>query len=290
MNEDKRDKLMLALSMLIFGTIGVFRKRIDLPSEVIACVRGLLGAAVLFVGVRLTGGSFSLDAMKRNLGRLLFSGALIGLNWMLLFEAYRYTSIAVATLMYYMAPVFVIVASALVLRQRVAKRKWICVGVAMLGMTLVSGVVEAGPPGSDEMKGIAFGLAAALLYAIIVLLNGGMKDVGAYDRTVVQLAAAGAVMLPYILLHQSAAAPRPDGASIVFLLIVSIVHTGVAYALYFGSLAKLNVQTVALYSYIDPVTAVLLSAVLSEETLTVSAVVGAALILGATMASGRGDK
>ncbi|MBE5808805.1 MAG: DMT family transporter [Clostridiales bacterium] len=279
-----RDRLMLTLSMLLFGTIGVFRKNIALPSGLIACARGLAGAAVLYAGVKLTGARFSREAIRRNLWKLVLSGAMIGFNWMLLFEAYRYTSIAVATLMYYMAPVIVIVASGLLSRGGLGVRRLACVAVAVAGMVLVSGVVGAGLPGRTEISGIAFGLGAAVLYACVMLLNGRMRDIGAYDRTVVQLFMAGLVMVPYVLLSGEWRGLRPDGASVALLVMICVLHTGVAYALYFGSMAKLEVQTVAMFSYIDPVTAVFLSAVLPDETLTAGAAIGAVLILGATMA------
>ena len=281
--QQRNAKLQLICSMLIFGTIGVFRNHIALPSGMIACVRGICGALFLVLLVRLRGMRFSGEAIRRNIGLLVFSGVLIGFNWILLFEAYRYTSLAVATFAYYMAPVFVIVISALLFRQGFSLGRALCVLLAMLGMVFVSGVLETGLPTVHELRGIGFGLAAALLYAVIVLLNSKLTQIGPYDRTVVQLAAAGLALVPYVLLAEDWSAVHPDILSILLLIVVALFHTGFAYAMYFGSMAFLPVQTVALFSYIDPMTAILLAAILPEESFTLFGAIGAALILGSTL-------
>ena len=137
-------RLPFAASMLIFGTIGLLRRFIDLPSGVIACFRGLLGCVLLLLLQRLGGKKPGLAAIRKSLLPLLISGGMIGFNWMLLFEAYRYTSIAVATLCYYTAPVMLILASPFVFHERLTWRQLVCVGLAACGMVLVSGVLDGG--------------------------------------------------------------------------------------------------------------------------------------------------
>ena len=137
-------RLPFAASMLILGTIGLLRRFIDLPSGVIACFRGLLGCVLLLLLQRLGGKKPGLAAIRKSLLPLLISGGMIGFNWMLLFEAYRYTSIAVATLCYYTAPVMLILASPFVFHERLTWRQLVCVGLAACGMVLVSGVLDGG--------------------------------------------------------------------------------------------------------------------------------------------------
>lgn len=277
--------LMLTASMVIWGTLGIFRRYIPLSSGMLAFVRGAVGAAFLLVWLALRRQPVRWSFPRRILLLLLFSGALIGVNWMLLFEAYNYTSVATATLCYYMAPVLVILASPLVLRESLPLRKILCVIVALAGMFFVSGAADGGLPGAGEARGIACGLAAAVLYASVVMLNKKLQGVGTYERTILQLAAAALVMVPYLWATEDFSALTLTPRTAVLLLIVGVVHTGVAYALYFGSMGGLRAQTVALFSYLDPVTAILLSALLLREPMTASGVLGAVMVLGSTIVS-----
>ena len=209
----------------------------------------------------------------------------MGFNWILLFEAYNFTSVATATLCYYMQPVIVILASAALLHEKLTIRKGICAIIALMGMVLVSGLPEQGIPEQGELKGILLGLGAAFLYAAVVLMNKSIKGVGTYEKTIVQLLASAVVLIPYLVITENLAALRFTAASLGLLLIMGVIHTGVAYALYFGSLEDLPAQTAALLSYLDPVTAILLSLLLLREPMTAFSALGAVLILGAAVVS-----
>ena len=285
MEKTTNAKVSLILAMTIFGTIGIFRKYIPLPSGIVAFSRGVLGVAYLLVFIKIKKIPMDREAIKKHFKRLLLSGVFIGLNWVLLFESYRYTSVAVATLCYYMAPIFVMVASPLVLKDKLTMKKTICVVVALIGMIFVSGVLEGGISDVSELKGVLFGLGAAALYATVVMMNQGLKEVPTYDKTIMQLGAAAAVLIPYELLIEDLSTVAFTPLIIIMLIIVGIVHTGIAYALYFGSMNGLKAQTVALFSYIDPIVAIILSALFLKEPMTVYSIIGAVLVLGATMIS-----
>ena len=282
MKNTRTSMLMLIASMVIFGTIGIFRRYISLPSATIAMTRGFVGALFLILFVLLRRGRFSWPDIRRNLWLLLISGGAMGFNWILLFEAYNYTSVATATLCYYMAPTFIILASPLVLKERLTRRKLLCVVIALAGMVLVSGVPDAGSSGGS-LRGVFLGLGAAVLYACVILMNKRLKHIGAYDKTVVQLLAAAVVLFPYVLLTGDLQGLEFTPLAVGMLAVVCLVHTGLAYALYFGSMEKLPAQTLALFSYIDPVLAVLLSALLLHEPITVLTVIGAVMVLGSAI-------
>ena len=171
MNEKTAGTVMLVLSMVIYGTIGVFRSYIALPSALLAMLRGLGGGALLFLFLRVRRVRLSREAIRQNLGFLLLSGGMIGLNWVALFEAYAYTTVATATLCYYMAPVLILLLSPLVLGERLTLKKALCALVSVLGMILVSGVTDGGAAGEKEWLGIVLGLSAAALYAAVIMLN-----------------------------------------------------------------------------------------------------------------------
>ena len=287
--------------MFIFGTIGIFRKYISLPSSFIALERGAVGAFFLlwvtvFQRRKLSGEEkkkaqlLSGKTIRKNLFLLVFSGVSMGFNWILLFEAYNYTSVSTATLCYYMAPVFIIIASPFVLKEKLTKRKVFCVIAALAGMALVSGLFSRGnrdAAGSGSVRGILYGLAAALLYCSVVLTNKRMGEIDAYDKTIVQLLSSSAVLLPYVLLTEDCGSLVISPLSWVLLAVVGIVHTGMAYSLYFGALKTVDAQTAAIFSYIDPVVALILSAAILHETMGPPEIAGAVLIIGAALLSER---
>ena len=277
------NKLKLSLSMLIFGTIGIFVKYIPLTSSTIAMARGYMGAAFLLFVMLLSGKKLSFSAIKKNALPLIISGAAIGVNWIFLFEAYNYTSIAVATLCYYMEPVLLIVFTPFVLKQKLSVKKILCVPVALVGMVLVSGVISGEQRVS--LTGVALGLAAAVLYTSVVLTNRFLKDISAYDSTLVQLFMAAVVITPYNLIVGMQPTGNIDVKAVIMIVVVGFLHTGLTYYLYFSSMNHLPSETVAIYSYIDPAFAILLSVFFLKEPMTVSGGVGAVLILGACLAS-----
>lgn len=285
MNAVIRAKRDLIFSVSVFGTIGIFVRWIGLPSSVIALVRGAVGAAFLLLLARFRHAPIDRAALRRRWQLLLLSAAMMSFNWITLFEAYRYTTVATATLCYYMAPIFVTLISPILLKERLTARKLLCVFLALAGMVFVSGVPQSGLPGPSEAKGILLALCSAALYAGVILINKYLAGVPAYDRTLLQLAGAAAVMIPYILLTEDLSAMSVTPLGAVLLLIVAVFHTGWCYALYFGSMTVLSAQTVALFSYIDPIVAILLSALLLREPLGWSGILGAALVLGSTLVS-----
>ena len=271
--------------MVIFGTIGIFVRYIPLSSGIIAFVRGVIGALLTLGVVLIKKEKLPADIIKRKLPLLIFSGAAMGFNWILLFEAYRYTTVATATLCYYFAPIFVIVASPIVLKERITAKKVVCVLVALCGMVFVSGVAESGIPSIDEALGIILGIGAALLYSTVVLINKKLSELSPNHKTTIQLAVSAAVVLPYILLTEDLGAIELTLSGVLMLITVGVIHTGLAYIMYFGSIHNLKTQTVAIFSYIDPVVAIILSAVVLKEQMTFLSGIGAVLILGSALVS-----
>lgn len=272
-------KCSLLTAMTIFGTVGIFVRYIPVPSATVAFIRGVLGLLFLLGAMAVTGKKPQWQKIKKNFWILLLSGGAMGLNWVFLFESYNHTTVATATICYYLAPVFLVLVSPL-LGERLTFKKCLLCAVALVGMVFVSGVLDGGLTGG---KGIAFAVAAAVLYASVIFLNKKL-DVDAYDKTVSQLLFAAVVVLPYCLLTGGFGMGQMIGKDYALLAVVGIVHTGVAYWLYFGALGKIPSQTVALFSYIDPVIAIVLSALWLKEPMGWQGALGAALILGSTLA------
>ncbi len=268
-------------AMAIYGTVGIFVRFIPLPSATVACFRGIMGVLFLLLVMTITGKKPDGQSIRRNLPVLLVSGAAIGLNWILLFESYRYTTVAAATICYYLAPTFLVLTSPL-LGERLTAKKLLLSGAALLGMVFVSGVLKGGMSG---LKGIACGVGAAVLYASVMFMNKKLGSIPAYDKTVMQLGAAAAVILPYCFISRGFDMTAMTATSWILLAVVGVVHTGFAYWLYFGALGQLPAQTAAIFSYLDPVLAILLSALLLREPFGWQEITGAVLILGSALCS-----
>ena len=272
----------MVISMVVFGTIGLFVRKIPLASGEIALYRAVL-AAVLIGGYLLVGRHrLSFESLGRELPLLLASGVAMGINWILLFEAYKYTTVSAATLSYYFAPVIVTVVCPLLFKEKLSAKQILCFLMSTLGLVLITGIGELGGDGTDVI-GILFGLGAALFYAAVILLNKFIKNVEGIQRTFLQFLAAIVILIPYVALTSGVNLNILDGLGWGCLLIVGLVHTGVTYCLYFTSLKELPGQKAAILSYIDPLVAVLASVLILQEPLTLWQAVGGALILGFTL-------
>ena len=271
----RQGRIQYIISMLIFGSVGLPVRWLPLPSGWIALIRGVAGCLFLLAIRRKLNG----EAFRRNWIPLLVSGLAIGLNWGFVFEAYRHTTIAVATLFYYLAPVLVLLLSPLVLKERLTLLRGLTVAVALAGMALVSGVLPHGQ--ITGVRGMLMGFLAACLYATVMLANRFLKEIDVLDRTVYQLGFAAVAVLPYALLREGFSLAWFSARAVLLLLVVGIVYTGVAYLLFFDGLSRLPGATSAILAYIDPVTALLLSAVVLGERMSLWQLAGAVLVLGA---------
>lgn len=276
---------MFVSSMLIFGTIGIFRRYIPLSSAFIAFSRGMLGGVFIFLFRKIRKAADTSVLPLRSLVWLIVSGAVMGFNWILLFEAYEHTTVAVATLCYYMQPTIVMLLSPMLFGEKLTKIKALCAVIAVTGMVLVSGVTGGSRSQNGSMQGVLLGLGAAVLYSIVVIMNKKIRGVDAYQKTMIQLLSAGAAMIPYLLLTGGFDRSGFGPSAVLLLLVVGIVHTGIAYVMYFGSMDGLKAQSIALLSYIDPVSALLFSAVFLREPLSIPGICGAVMIIGSAIVS-----
>jgi RarD protein len=283
-----KGKLKIVTSMLIFGSIGPFIKKINLSSSEIALLRGVIGSLFLICASFFVRQKPCYKSIKENIVLLVLSGAAIGFNWMLLFQSYKYTSISNATLSYYFAPIFVIILAPFVLKEKLTVVKVGCIITAMVGLFLVVTMV-----GSDSTigraynhpVGILYGLSAAVLYASVILMNKFIKNLSGFETTLVQLIVAALVLLPYVFINESINFSGLNSNSVIFILLLGIVHTGIAYVLYFISIKELKGQTIAVLSYIDPISAVIIAAIFVGESMSYVQMIGGSLILGSTFLS-----
>lgn len=284
MKENNHARISILISMLLFGTIGIAVRGVGMPSAVLALFRAAIGGISIIVFSRIKGNHIDFKAIRENFLLLFVSGVMLGFNWILLFEAYNYTSVATATLCYYLQPVILILVSPMLLKEKLTPKKLICTLVAMFGMVLVSGVFEGGFSG-DNRYGILLALGAAVLYAAIIVCNKRMGPMVSFDRVASQLLLAVPAMLVYVLLNGQFREISFTVGSAFGVLVLGVLYTGVTYMLFYGSLPYVSSQTAAILSYVDPATAVLVSVIFLGEPMSFLMMAGAALILGAACVS-----
>ena len=274
-------KIMLSISMAIFGTLGIFTRNIAISSGELALYRAILAAALIFVYLIFTKQKIDFRSIKKELLLLLLSGIAMGINWILLFEAYKYTTISAATLSYYFAPVIVTVVCPILFKEKLSGKQIICFLMSTSGLVLITGIGDL--RNGNDFIGILFGLGAALFYAAVILLNKFIKNVEGIHRTFLQFLSAIVILIPYVIMTGGVTLGNLNLTGWVNLLIVGFIHTGVTYCMYFSSLKELPGQKAAILSYIDPLVAVLISVAILGETMTIWQVIGGILILGFTL-------
>lgn len=278
----RKSRMMMVTAMAVFGTVALFVRNIPVSSSEIALYRAVMAALLLGAFLLLSGQKIDFRAIRKELPLLLISGMAMGINWILLFEAYRYTTVSVATLSYYFAPVIVTVACPILFKEKMGVKQWLCFGMSTLGIVLITGVGDLSA-GNTHLIGILFGFGAAVLYATVVLLNKFIKGVAGIQRTFLQFVAGILILLPYVLLTGGIHLHSLSGSGWVNLLIIGIIHTGITYCLYFSALRDIPGQEAAILSYIDPLVAVAISVFVLGEQLTLLQLLGGILILGFTL-------
>lgn len=281
MNKLKSPRLMMIFSMVIFGTLGVFVRNIPVSSGELALYRAILAALLIAVYLGITKQKIPFANIKKEVPLLLASGVAMGVNWIFLFQAYKYTTVSLATLSYYFAPVIVTVACPFLFTEKLTGKQIICFQMSTAGLVMITGIGKIGI--NTDFIGILWGLGAAFFYAVVILLNKFIKGVEGIHRTFLQFLSAIVILIPYVAVTGGVTLGQLHTVGWINLLIVGLLHTGITYCLYFSALTELPGQKAAILSYIDPLVAVVISVTVLGESMTVWQAVGGLLILGFTL-------
>lgn len=281
MHKLKSPRLMMIFSMVIFGTLGVFVRNIPVSSGELALYRAILAALLIAVYLGITKQKIPFANIKKEVPLLLASGVAMGVNWIFLFQAYKYTTVSLATLSYYFAPVIVTVACPFLFKEKLTGKQIICFLMSTAGLVMITGIGKIGS--NTDFIGILWGLGAAFFYAVVILLNKFIKGVEGIHRTFLQFLSAIVILIPYVAVTGGVTPGQLHTVGWINLLIVGLLHTGITYCLYFSALKELPGQKAAILSYIDPLVAVVISVTVLGESMTVWQAVGGLLILGFTL-------
>ncbi len=271
---------LLLFPTVMWGTIGVFVSVIDFTSTQIALMRTVFGSATLIILYIIGKKKLDKEKLRQNLPKLIVAGTCMAFNWIALFEAFKLISVSVATVIYYLAPAMVMAASPFIFKEKLTANKVIGLCAALLGMGCVS--LSAGI-GEVSVLGLGIAFLGAVLYAIITMINKSIKTLSGYENAMVELTVAVIVLIPYNLFISREPWVMPDTISIASLVTIGVLHTGICYAMYYTAVQRVEAQTAAICSFSDPFTALFVSVVFLNESLTPIQIVGAILILGGAM-------
>ena len=266
--------VMYIVSLLIFGSNGVFASHIDMTSAEIVCMRTLIGSLALILVLLISRTKLDWAVMKREAFKLIAAGICLGVNWALLFEAYKLMSVSIATLTYYLAPIIVLILSPLLLREKQSARAYIGMGAAVVGLVLAVGLGDT----SVTATGLIVGLGSAVFYAGLIIFNKKIDGVTGLLLTTIEMVIAACVMLPYVLLTGGYVGFPPDMEGTLYLIFLCLVNTGLACWLYFSSMNRLPARAVALFGYVDPVSALIFSAAFLGDRMGGLQIAGAVLV------------
>ncbi|MCY7941510.1 DMT family transporter [Bacillus inaquosorum] len=279
-----KSKIQFILSMIIFGTMGLVVRYIDLSSSETALLSSSIGCLFLIIVFFMMKKTIPWKLVKANAYILFLSGIALGGNWIFLYQSYDHTTLTNATLGYYFAPVFVMILSPFVLKEQLPVKKIVCIGIAIIGMLLVVGN-GISASGTEDLLGIFFGLVAATFYAALMLINKFIHHMGRLEITIIQLGITALLLLPYVFFTEGFGIFGVSRSSVPFIIILGIVNTGIGFWLFFSGMQKLKGQSIAMLSYVDPFVAILISAMILQEQMTIVQMLGGALLLGSTFVS-----
>jgi len=268
-------------SMIIFGTIGIFVRYIDLPSSVIALSRGLLGGLCFLPFILFSKKRKTLITEIRANWKVLFMSCLflVG-NWIFLFESYRHTTLAIASILYYIAPLFVLIFAAVFFHEKMQTNVIISVLMTFIGMILLS---DASPTEGAHISGIIFGICAAMCYAGMMITNKMLKNMGTAETTGIQLLASTVLLFPYVLCTEKFSFTTLNSHSIILIIILGVIHTGLGFFLFYYGLKRMQAQEIAVLGYIDPLVPVIVSFTVFHEWLSIVQIIGMFLIISAIL-------
>jgi drug/metabolite transporter (DMT)-like permease len=278
----RRGVLEMTIAMCMAGTIGLFVLESKQPLVNVVFFRCLIGALCLAVYCARARLFRQADFSRRNLVLLLIVGLSIVFNWLALFDAYRYTSIGIASTVYHVQPFFVFFLGALLFKEKLSGQRlfWLIIGFAGVWLIVnpnVTHVTESG----DYVKGCGLALAAAMLYAVATLSSKKIKGVPPHVIALVQLLIGIVILGPFAQFQSLPHAPAQWGC----LLVLGAVHSAAMYILLYSAYQKLDTSKIAILAYVYPVVAILVDYVYFGRVLSPTQIAGGVLVLSAGLCS-----
>ncbi len=273
----------MTLAMIIFASGGIFFTGIGLPPAIVASVRAVVGMAFLAVVLGFYRSRSGFAGFKKNAFAIILSGVALAFNWIFLFSAYQRTTDGVVAVCYGLAPVMVLLTAPLFLREKVTLLNVACVLGAFAGTVLLSGVFGNKYP---DIIGVMYALIAAALYCAVIIINKKIGNITCLDNAFYQFVVASVVSVAYAFFTVRNVTFTVTSQAVWKLLVISVLHTGIAYALMYSAMKKMTAQSWGILSYIEPLAAAVIGYFILEHNLNHIQLLGAFLILGFVLIAG----
>jgi drug/metabolite transporter (DMT)-like permease len=272
----KKEYFKYIFSLLLFGSNGIVASHILLNSYEIVFLRTLIAGLLLVFIFIFTKQKISCLNNKRSFAYIAISGFAMGANWIFLYEAYKQVGVSIATLLCYCGPVIVMALSPVLFQEKLTKVKVAGFFAVLCGLFLIN--TQAISEGKTWW-GLFCGIMSAVMYAVLVIFNKKSESVNGLENTTLQLLSSFLIVALFVIFKQGISL-HVEKSNWIPILILGLFNTGLGCYFYFSSIGHLPVQTVAICGYLEPLSAVILSALFLNETMTPIQIVGAALILG----------
>ena len=275
----KASYLKYIFALLLFGSNGIVASLIHLSSYEIVLLRTLIGSLLLIAIFFIAREKLTFYKYKTQSIFLAVSGIAMGTSWIFLYEAYDEIGVSLASLAYYCGPVIVMILSPFLFGEKLTRIKVCSFLVVLVGIFLVNGTAfENGV----SVGGLACGLLSAICYSLMVMFNKKAKDITGLENSMLQLFVAFLTVAIFVGIKQGYRM-EIDTQSIIPILVLGLLNTGIGCYFYFSSIGKLPVQTVAICGYLEPLSAVVFSVIFLKETMLPIQIIGAVLIIGGAM-------
>ena len=275
----KKSYIKYFTALLLFGSNGIVASLINLSSYEIVLLRTLIGSALLMAIFSLGRGKLTFYKNRRQFLFLCISGIAMGTSWMFLYEAYARIGVSISSLLYYCGPVIVMALSPMLFKEKLTAVKVVGFAAVLCGVFLVNGNAFDG--GGDTF-GFFCGIMSAVMYTFMVIFNKHAKDITGLENSLLQLLISFLTVAVFVGIKQGFVM-EIEPSSILPILVLGLVNTGIGCYFYFSSIGDLPVQTVAICGYLEPLSAVLFSFLFLKEAMMQVQMIGAALIIGGAM-------
>lgn len=277
--------LRVLIAAVSWGFIPLLTRQVQASAFVIVFWRVVFSALALalFLGVRGRLGEFGALSRRQKLG-IAAGGAILALNWVLFFSALERTDVAIAVLLGYAGPVFVTALTPLAERVPFDRRVLVPLVLALVGTAVIVDPANVAATDSTHLIGDALAFASAFTYAIGFFVSKRLlRGVPATTFMLAEHTVVAALLLPIV-----AFLPAPSGAvawgSLVTLGVVMTAGTGF---LFLSGLHAVRPDHASILTYAEAFSAVVLAALFLGEPITLTTVIGGALIIAGGLLVGR---
>lgn len=268
--------ILYLISLVIMGSNGIVASFINLAPLEIILMRTIIGSIVLITVCIIHKEKFACLHDRRDTIFLLLAGLTLGAGWIFLFEAYRIVGVSISTMLYYLGPMIAMLLSPIFFKEKLTKVKLIGAFIVFVGVLLLNGKLAGD---ASKTFGIFCGFMSGILYAVTVIFNKNVKTASGMENTTCQLVSSFVLVFIFLMLRGGIHI-KIEGVQWIPVLWIGLLNTGLSCFFYYSTITKLPMSTVAIFSYLDPVSAVVLSAIILGETLTVVQIIGVVCVIG----------